>query len=109
MLITIYAEEMELSEGGKDYVFDRAKKLGIETKEICSKFVMNDNKDDTFIHSLLVANIPTLEKFVELIRLFEQDGWVYIETHTSANVKNGARLVDEDNLKYYLAPRLFVE
>lgn len=121
MLITVrpmyYFTDKDRSE---KYVIDRTKKIGIEITEVNIEFAVRFNRvgipTDWFAphytHQLLVANIPTLEKFIELVRLFKQDGYVQIEPYTKHHdkwVENGSELINKSDVKYYELPCLDIE
>lgn len=126
MLITIrpmyYFTDKSRSE---KYILDRTKKLGIEIKEVNIEFAVRFDRTGIptdwfaphYTHQLLVANIPTLEKFIELVRLFKQDGYVQIEAYTRHHdkwvenkyTKNASELMNKADAKYYDLPCLDVE
>lgn len=102
------------------YIIDRTKKLGIEVTKVDIEFAVKfdcigiptDWFAPHYTHQLLVANIPTLEKFIELVRLFKQDGYAQIEAYTKHHdkwVENGSELMNKADAKYYELPCLDVE
>lgn len=121
MLITIrpmhYFTDKSKSE---KYIFSRTKKLGIEVTEVNIEFAVRFDRTGIptdwfaphYTHQLLVANIPTLEKFIELVRLFKQDGYVQIEAYTQHHdkwVDKGSEIINKGDAKYYDLPCLDVE
>lgn len=121
MLITIrptyYFTDKNKSE---KYILDRTKKIGIEVARVNVEFAVRFDRvgipTDWFAphytHQLLVAKFPTLEKFIELVRLFKQDGYVQIEDYTKHHdkwVEGGSELMNKDDAKYYDMPCLTVE
>ena len=107
------------------YILSRTKKIGIEVTEINIEFAVRFDCTGIptnwfaphYTHQLLVANIPTLEKFIELVRLFKQDGYVQIEAYTKHHdkwvenkyAKNTSELMNKSDAKYYDMPCLAVE
>lgn len=107
------------------YILGRTKKIGIEVTEVNIEFAVRFDRTGIptdwfaphYTHQLLVANIPTLEKFIELVRLFKQDGYVQIEAYTKHHdkwvenkyTKNTSELMNKGDAKYYDLPCLDVE
>lgn len=115
MLISICPYNLEVDEG-KAYVETRMREIGIMISVITSDFIQHIDKDDTepshFTHRVIVANIPTLEKFFEAVATFEHDGYVDIESYDTNYEKweyQGIELVDKSHEKYYRLPCLNVE
>ena len=79
MLISICPYNLEADEG-EAYVETRMREIGIMVSVITSNFIQHTDEDDTepshFTHRVIVANIPTLEKFFEAVATFEQFGAV---------------------------------
>ena len=115
MLISIYPYNLEVDEG-EVYVETRMREIGIMVSVITSNFIQHIDEDDTepshFTHRVIVANIPTLEKFFEAVATFERDGYVDIESYGTDYEKweyQGVELVDKSHEKYYRLPCLNVE
>lgn len=115
MLISICPYNLEIDEG-EAYVETRMRKIGIMVSVITSDFIQHIDEDDTelshFTHRVIVANIPTLEKFFEAVATFERDGYVDIESYDTDYEKwesQGIELVDKNHKKYYHLPCLNVE
>ena len=115
MLISICPYNLEADEG-EAYVETRMRKIGIMVSVITSDFIQHIDEDDTepshFTHRVIVANIPTLEKFFEAVATFERDGYVDIESYGTDYEKweyQGIELVDKSHEKYYRLPCLNVE
>ena len=115
MLISICPYNLEADEG-EAYVETRMREIGIMVNVITSDFIQHIDEDDTepspFTHQIIVANIPTLEKFFEAVATFERDGYVDIESCGSDYEKweyQGIELVDKSHEKYYRLPCLNVE
>lgn len=115
MLISICPYNLEVDEG-EAYVETRMREIGIMVSVITSDFIQHSDEDDTepshFTHRVIVANIPTLEKFFEAVATFERDGYVDIESYGNDYEKweyQGIELVDESHEKYYRLPCLNVE
>ena len=115
MLISICPYNLEVDEG-EAYVETRMRKIGIMVSVITSDFIQHIDEDDTepshFTHRVIVANIPTLEKFFEAVATFERDGYVDIESYGTDYEKweyQGIELVDKSHEKYYRLPCLNVE
>ena len=115
MLISIYPYNLEVDEG-EAYVKTRMREIGIMVNVITSDFIQHIDEDDTepshFTHRVIVANIPTLEKFFEAVATFERDGYVDIESYGTDYEKweyQGVELVDKSHEKYYHLPCLNVE
>lgn len=115
MLISIYPYNLEADEG-EAYVETRMREIGIMVSVITSNFIQHSDEDDTepshFTHRVIVANIPTLEKFFEAVATFEHDGYVDIESYDTNYEKwgyQGIELVDKSHKKYYRLPCLNVE
>ena len=115
MLISICPYNLEVDEG-EAYVETRMRKIGIMVSVITSDFIQHIDEDDTepshFTHRVIVANIPTLEKFFEAVATFEHDGYVDIESYDTNYEKwgyQGVELVDKSHEKYYRLPCLNVE
>lgn len=115
MLISICPHNLEIDEG-EAYVETRMWEIGIMVSAITSDFIQHIGEDDTesshFTHRVIVANIPTLEKFFEAVAAFEHDGWVDIERCNTDYEKwghQGIELVDKSHEKYYRSPCLNVE
>ena len=115
MLISICPYNLEIDEG-EAYVETRMREIGIMVSIITSDFVQHIDEDDTesshFTHRVIVANIPTLEKFFEAVATFERDGYVDIESYDTNYEKwesQGIELVDKNHKKYYRLPCLNVE
>ena len=115
MLISICPYNLEVDEG-EAYVETRMREIGIMINVITSDFIQHIDEDDTesshFTHRVIVANIPTLEKFFEAVATFERDGYVDIENYGSDYEKweyQGIELVDKSHEKYYRLPCLNVE
>ena len=115
MLISICPYNLEVDEG-EAYVETRMREIGIMVDVITSDFIQYIDEDDTepshFTHRVIVANIPTLEKFFEAVATFEHDGYVDIESYGTDYEKweyQGVELVDKSHEKYYRLPCLNVE
>lgn len=115
MLISICPHNLEIDEG-EAYVETRMWEIGIMVSVITSNFIQHIDEDDTesshFTHRVIVANIPTLEKFFEAVAVFERDGYVDIESYNTDYEKwgdQGIELVDKGHEKYYRSPCLNVE
>lgn len=115
MLISICPYNLEVDEG-EAYVETRMREIGIMVSVITSDFIQHIDEDDTepshFTHRVIVANIPTLEKFFEVVATFERDGYVDIESYDTNYEKweyQGIELVDKSHEKYYRLPCLNVE
>lgn len=115
MLISICPYNLEADEG-EAYVETRMREIGIMVSVITSDFIQHTDEDDTepshFTHRVIVANIPTLEKFFEAVATFECDGYVDIESYGTDYEKweyQGVELVDKSHEKYYRLPCLNVE
>ena len=115
MLISICPYNLEVDEG-EAYVETRMREIGIMVNVITSDFIQHIDEDDTepshFTHRVIVANIPTLEKFFEAVATFEHDGYVDIESYGNDYEKweyQGIELVDKTHEKYYRLPCLNVE
>ena len=115
MLISICPYNLEVDEG-EAYVETRMREIGIMVNVITSDFIQHIDEDDTepshFTHRVIVANIPTLEKFFEAVATFEHDGYVDIESYDTDYEKweyQGIELVDKSHEKYYRLPCLNVE
>lgn len=115
MLISICPYNLEVDEG-EAYVETRMREIGIMVSVITSNFIQHTDEDDTepshFTHRVIVANIPTLEKFFEAVATFEHDGYVDIESYDTNYEKweyQGIELVDKSHKKYYRLPCLNVE
>ena len=115
MLISICPYNLEADEG-EVYVETRMREIGIMVDVIISDFIQHSDEDDTepshFTHRVIVANIPTLEKFFEAVATFERDGYVDIESYDTNYEKweyQGIELVDKSHEKYYRLPCLNVE
>lgn len=115
MLISICPYNLEVDEG-EAYVETRMREIGIMVSVITSDFIQHIDEDDTepshFTHRVIVANIPTLEKFFEAVATFERDGYVDIESYDTNYEKweyQGIELVDKSHEKYYRLPCLNVE
>ena len=115
MLISIYPYNLEVDEG-EAYVETRMREIGIMVNVITSDFIQHIDEEDTepshFTHRVIVANIPTLEKFFEAVATFEHDGYVDIESCGTDYEKweyQGIELVDKSHEKYYRLPCLNVE
>lgn len=115
MLISICPYNLEVDEG-EAYVETRMREIGIMVNVITSDFIQHIDEDDTepshFAHRVIVANIPTLEKFFEAVATFEHDGYVDIESYGNDYEKweyQGIELVDKTHEKYYRLPCLNVE
>ena len=115
MLISICPYNLEVDEG-EAYVETRMREIGIMVNVITSDFIQHIDEDDTepshFAHRVIVANIPTLEKFFEAVATFERDGYVDIESYGNDYEKweyQGIELVDKTHEKYYHLPCLNVE
>ena len=115
MLISICPYNLEVDEG-EAYVETRMREIGIMVSVITSDFIQHIDEDDTepshFTHRVIVANIPTLEKFFEAVATFERDGYVDIESYGTNYEKweyQGIELVDKSHEKYYRLPCLNVE
>ena len=115
MLISICPYNLEADEGTA-YVETRMREIGIMVSVITSNFIQHIDEDDTepshFTHQVIVANIPTLEKFFEAVATFERDGYVDIESYGTDYEKweyQGVELVDKSHEKYYRLPCLNVE
>lgn len=115
MLISIYPYNLEVDEG-EVYVETRMREIGIMVSVITSDFIQRIDEDDTepshFTYRVIVANIPTLEKFFEAVATFEHDGYVDIESYGTDYEKwryQGVELVDKSHEKYYHLPCLNVE
>ena len=115
MLISIYPYNLEVDEG-EVYVETRMREIGIMVSAITSDFIQHIDEDDTepshFTHRVIVANIPTLEKFFEAVATFERDGYVDIESYDTNYEKweyQGIELVDKSHEKYYRLPCLNIE
>ena len=115
MLISICPYNLEVNEG-EAYVETRMREIGIMVSVITSNFIQHTDEDDTepshFTHRVIVANIPTLEKFFEAVATFEHDGYVDIESYDTDYEKwkyQGIELLDKSHKKYYRLPCLNVE
>ena len=115
MLISICPYNLEADEG-EAYVETRMREIGIMVNVITSDFIQHIDEEDTepshFTHRVIVANIPTLEKFFEAVATFEHDGYVDIESCGTDYEKweyQGIELVDKSHEKYYRLPCLNVE
>lgn len=113
MLVAIYPCNLEVNEG-EAYVEARMLEIGVRIEVVTSEFVQNNDEDTPshFTHKVIVANIPTLEKFFEAVRTFEHDGWVSIEGYGDNYERwgyDGIELVDKSHEKYYSLPCLTVE
>lgn len=115
MLISICPYNLEVDEG-EAYVETRMREIGIMVSVITSNFIQHTDEDDTepshFTHRVIVANIPTLEKFFEAVATFEHDGYVDIESYDTNYEKweyQGIELVDKSHKKYYRLPCLNIE
>lgn len=122
MLISICPHNLEIDEG-EAYVETRMREIGIMIDVITSDFVQHvdeevqhiyeeDTEPSHFTHRVIVANIPTLEKFFEAVATFERDGYVDIESYGNDYEKweyQGVELVDKSHEKYYRLPCLNVE
>ena len=115
MLISICPYNLEVDEG-EAYVETRMREIGIMVSIITSDFIQHIDEEDTepsyFTHRVIVANIPTLEKFFEAVATFEHDGYVDIESYGTDYEKweyQGIELVDKSHEKYYRLPCLNVE
>lgn len=115
MLISICPYNLEVDEG-EAYVETRMREIGIMVSVITSNFIQHIDEDDTepshFTHQVIVANIPTLEKFFEAVATFEYDGYIDIESYDTNYEKwkyQGIELVDKSHEKYYRLPCLNVE
>lgn len=115
MLISICPYNLEVDEG-EAYVETRMREIGIMVSVITSDFIQHIDEDDTepshFTHRVIVANIPTLEKFFEAVATFEHDGYVDIESYSNDYEKweyQGIELLDKSHKKYYRLPCLNVE
>ena len=115
MLISICPYNLEVDEG-EAYVETRMREIGIMVDVIISDFIQHTDEDDTepshFTHRVIVANIPTLEKFFEAVATFEHDGYVDIESYGNDYEKweyQGIELVDKSHKKYYCLPCLNIE
>lgn len=116
MLVSICPYNLEPDEG-REYVMNKMYDIGIMVEEVVSEFIQRNEEDDEaessyFTHRVLVANIPTLEKFFEAVEVFEQNGWVDIESFDTDYDKwgyQGIELVDKSHEKYYHLPCLNVE
>ena len=115
MLILICPYNLEVDEGVA-YVETRMREIGIMVNVITSDFIQHIDEEDTepshFTHRVIVANIPTLEKFFEAVATFERDGYVDIESCGTDYEKweyQGIELVDKSHEKYYRLPCLNVE
>lgn len=116
MLISICPHNLEIDEG-EAYVENRMWEIGIMmVSVITSDFIQHIDEEDTepshFTHRVIVANIPTLEKFFEAVATFERDGYVDIESYGNDYEKwgyQGVELVDKSHEKYYHLPCLNVE
>ena len=115
MLISICPYNLEADEG-EAYVETRMREIGIMVSVITSDFIQHIDEDDTepshFTHRVIVANIPTLEKFFEAVATFERDGYVDIESCGIDYEKweyQDIELVDKSHEKYYRLPCLNVE
>ena len=115
MLISICPYNLEVDEG-EAYVETRMREIDIMVNVITSDFIQHIDEEDTepshFTHRVIVANIPTLEKFFEAVATFEHDGYVDIESYGNDYEKweyQGIELVDKSHEKYYRLPCLNVE
>ena len=115
MLISICPYNLEVDKG-EAYVETRMREIGIMVNVITSDFIQHIDEEDTepshFTHQIIVANIPTLEKFFEAVATFEHDGYVDIESCGTDYEKweyQGIELVDKSHEKYYRLPCLNVE
>ena len=115
MLISICPYNLEVDEG-EAYVETRMREIGIMVNVITSDFIQHIDEEDTepshFTHRVIVANIPTLEKFFEAVATFERDGYVDIESCGTDYEKweyQGIELVDKSHEKYYRLPCLNIE
>lgn len=116
MLISICPYNLLEADEGEAYVETRMREIGIMVDVIISDFIQHSDEDDTkpslFTHRVIVANIPTLEKFFEAVATFEHDGDVDIESYDTNYEKweyQGIELVDKSHEKYYHLPCLNVE
>ena len=116
MLISICPYNLLEADEGEAYVETRMREIGIMVDVIISDFIQHSDEDDTepshFTHRVIVANIPTLEKFFEAVATFEHDGYVDIESYDTNYEKweyQGIELVDKSHEKYYHLPCLNVE
>lgn len=116
MLISICPYNLLEADEGEAYVEARMREIGIMVDVIISDFIQHSDEDDTkpslFTHRVIVANIPTLEKFFEAVATFEHDGYVDIESYDTNYEKweyQGIELVDKSHKKYYRLPCLNVE
>lgn len=126
MLITIHPNCFLVDKATSEkYILNRTKKLGIEVTEVNIEFAVRFDRTGIptdwfaphYTHRLLVADIPTFEKFIELIRLFTQDGYVQIKGYTNHHyewvenkyTENASELMNEADAKYYDLPCLDVE
>lgn len=116
MLVSICPFNLDVDEG-RDYVMSKMYGIGIMVEEVVSEFIQRIDGDDEsepnrFTHRVLVANIPTLEKFFEAVQVFEQNGWVNIDGWGDDYEKwgyQGIEIVDKSHEKYYNLPCLSVE
>ena len=122
MLISICPYNLEANEGVA-YVEARMREIGIMVSVITSDFVQHvdeevqhiyeeDTEPAHFTHQVIVANIPTLEKFFEAVATFERDGYVDIESYGIDYEKwgyQGIELVNKSHEKYYRSPCLNIE
>ena len=122
MLISICPYNLEANEGVA-YVEARMREIGIMVNVITSDFVQHvdeeaqhiyeeDTEPAHFTHRVIVANIPTLEKFFEAVAMFERDGYVDIESYGIDYEKwgyQGIELVNKSHEKYYRSPCLNIE
>lgn len=116
MLVSIVPWNLDVDEG-KDYVMNKMYDIGIMVEEVVSEFIQRNEEDDEaepshFTHRMLVANIPTLEKFFEAVHAFEQNGWVSIDGWGDDYEQwaySDIELVDKNQEKYYSLPCIMVE
>ena len=122
MLISICPYNLEANEGVA-YVEARMREIGIMVNVITSDFVQHvdeeaqhiyeeDTEPAHFTHQVIVANIPTLEKFFEAVAMFERDGYIDIESYGIDYEKwgyQGIELVNKSHEKYYRSPCLNIE
>lgn len=113
MLVAIYPYNLEPEECAS-YVEARMLEIGVQIDVIESEFVQDNDEGapSHFTHHMIVANIPTLEKFFEAVCTFERDGWVSIEGYGDDYERwgyDGIELVDKSHEKYYSLPCLTIE
>lgn len=112
MLISICPYNLLEADEGEAYVETRMREIGIMVSVIISDFIQHSAKPSHFTHRVIVANIPTLEKFFEAVATFERDGYVDIESYGTDYEKwkyQGIELLDKSHEKYYRLPCLNVE